>query len=147
MAGVSDSTAARQFVLDGSVALAWCFPDERSRAGDSLLKKLVAGKGIVPALWCLEVANALLTGERRKRLTQTESAEALRLLGRLPLHVDDRSGLPFAENVVKIARQFRLTAYDATYLDLAVRLKLPLATFDRGLKKAARAARVQILSS
>jgi hypothetical protein len=77
---------------------------------------------------------------RQKRLTQAETAEALRLLGRLPIQVDDRSGLPLASDVVVLARRYTLTAYDAAYLELALRLRLPIATLDRRLQRAAKAA-------
>lgn len=144
MAGVPNPRLPRRFVLDGSVALSWCFPDEKDRSAQSLLKELRGVVAAVPGLWLLEVANALVSGERRGRLTQAETSEALRLLSRLPFQVDDRSGLLFTADLLALARQHSLTAYDAAYLELALRLDLPLATLDRRLQAAAKAAGVTL---
>src|SRR5438128_1175611 len=97
MAGASDRNRRKaRFVLDCSVALSWCFPDEKSRAGQRVLAALAEGSAIVPALWFLEVANALLAGERRGRLTQAEATEAIRMLRQLPLEVDGRAAAALA---------------------------------------------------
>jgi predicted nucleic acid-binding protein len=143
MAGGSERAGGRRFVLDCSVALAWCFPDEKTKEGDALLRALKRGAGVVPALWFLEVANALLSGERRGRLPAAVSAEALGLLRRLPIEADDRSGFPLAANLLALARAYRLSAYDAAYLEVAQRLSLPLATFDEDLQAAAKALGVK----
>jgi predicted nucleic acid-binding protein len=125
--------------------VSWCFPDERDRASRDVLDTLRDKTAIVPALWFLEVSNALLSGERKGRLTHSETAEALQVLCRLPVQVDDRSGMGYAHDIMAVARQHSLTAYDATYLELAIRLSLPLATFDRHLQSAARKAGVRLL--
>lgn len=139
MAGASDTTGSRiRFVLDCSVALSWCFPDERGKAGDHLLSRLSNGGAVVPPLWFLEVSNALLMGERRRRLSPEETAEAFDLLSQLPLEIDSRSGFPLAVDLLSLARKHKLSAYDAAYLELARRLHLPLATLDRSLQKAAK---------
>lgn len=143
MVGASEHLKA-QFVLDCSVALSWCFPDERAKASERLLSALAKGVAAVPPLWFLEVSNALLVGESRKRLSSAETAEAMTLLSRLPLEVDDRSGFPLAQDLLSLARRHALSAYDATYLELAQRLKLPLATLDRSLQKAAKSLGIDI---
>jgi predicted nucleic acid-binding protein len=147
MAVVPKPEARPRFVLDGSVALSWCFPDEKSRRTQRLLESLRGASVAVPSLWLLEVSNALLSGERRGRLTEAEATEALRLLGRLPVDVDQCWGLPFASDVLAIARQYELTAYDAAYLELARRRKLPLATLDGSLRRAAKRAGVTLYAA
>ena len=139
MAGASKSLSPHpRFVLDASMALSWCFPDERSKASVSLLVSLTDGAAAVPPLWFLEVSNALLVGERRKRLSGEETTEAMALLSQLPLHIDDRAGFPLATSLLSIARRYNLSAYDAAYVELSQHLGLPLATLDRRLKKTAR---------
>jgi len=147
MAAASDLRNSRRFVLDGSVAISWCFPDEGKKPAQGFLTGLAQGIAVVPALWWLEVSNALVTGERRKRLLQTETAAALRLLGRLPIEIDDRSGFPLAADTLFLARKWSLTAYDAAYLELALRLSLPLCTLDHDLQKAAKAAGVSLYAA
>jgi predicted nucleic acid-binding protein len=98
----------------------------------------------VPGLWVLEVTNALAVGERRGRLSAGEAAGALRLLARMPIQIDDRAGLPLAADLLALARSHGLSAYDAAYLELALRLSCPLATLDRQLQAAAAAAGVAL---
>lgn len=143
MAAASDAKHGR-FVLDGSVALSWCFPDERSKASEALLSMLSEQGAVVPSLWFLEITNALLVGERRKRLTHEEAIEALGLLSKLPLDIDDRSGFSLASDLLMLARKHKLSAYDAAYLELAQRRRLPLATLDRTLARAAKAAGIAV---
>jgi predicted nucleic acid-binding protein len=142
MAADSRTPDGPQFVLDCSAALAWCFPDEADAAGEKLLRALDRGTAVVPGLWFLEVANALAAAERRGRVSRAEADEALRLLSRLPIRADDRSGFTLAADLLALARSRRLSAYDAAYLELAARARLPLATLDRKLRAAATAAGV-----
>jgi len=131
-------------VIDASVALAWCFPDEASEYADGVLVALDGRTAMVPAIWPVEVANALLVGERRKRIRQPEVRRFLELLKGLSILED---GQPFADTVSNIlppAREHDLSAYDAAYLDVAVRHGAPLATLDKALQKAGRAAGVKI---
>jgi predicted nucleic acid-binding protein len=132
-------------VIDASVALAWCFPDEASDYADGVLVALEDRTAIVPAIWSLEIANALLVGERRKRIRQPEVRRFIELLKGLSILED---GQPFAEtvsNILPLAREHDLSAYDAAYLDVAVRHGVPLATLDAALQKACHAAGVKIL--
>jgi predicted nucleic acid-binding protein len=132
-------------VIDASVALAWCFPDEASDYADGALLALEDRTAMVPAIWSLEIANALLVGERRKRIRQPEVRRFVELLKSLSIV---EGGQPFADtvsNILPLALEHDLSAYDAAYLDVAVRHGVPLATLDAALQKAARAAGVKIL--
>ena len=135
------------FVLDASIAVAWCFDDESSPAAWALLDRLRAAPGHVPALWALEIGNSLLGAERRRRITQARAVEFLGILGDLDIRVDpDLPGRAFRD-VLPLARERRLTTYDATYLELAMRLGLPLATKDTALAGAATALRIKTLAA
>jgi predicted nucleic acid-binding protein len=129
-----------RFVLDCSVTMAWCFEDEADRYSEAALAALAGSAAVVPGLWPLEVANVLLVAERRGRLTPEDGRQFLVLLAGLPITVD--VAIPDPREILTLARVHRLSAYDAAYLELAVRDRLPLATRDRTLRAAARAARV-----
>jgi predicted nucleic acid-binding protein len=131
-------------VIDASVALAWCFPDVASDYADGVLVALEDRTVMVPAIWPVEITNALLVGERRKRIRQPEVQRFVELLKGLTI-VED--GQPFADtvsNILPLAREYDLSAYDAAYLDVAVRHGAPLATLDGALQKAAHAAGIKI---
>jgi len=131
-------------VIDASVALAWCFPDEASDYADGVLVALEGRTAMVPTIWPVEIANALLVGERRKRIRQPEVRRFVELLKGLSILED---GQPFADtvsNILPLAREHDLSAYDAAYLDVAIRHGAPLATLDKALQKAGRAAGVKI---
>ena len=135
------------FVLDASVALAWCFDDESTPAAWALLDRLRTAPAHVPALWALEIGNILLGAERRRRITQARAVEFLGILDELDIRVDpDMPGRAFRD-VLPLAREQRLTIYDASYLELAMRLGLPLVSKDTALIRAARALRITTLSA
>jgi predicted nucleic acid-binding protein len=138
------STAA--FVLDGSMAVAWCFPDEHAPHPQSVLDSLAAVRAVVPTLWHLEVANVLLVGERRGRCTQANTVTWLNFLASLPIDVDPETTARAWGDTLNLARTHNLTVYDAAYLELAVRLGLPIATLDTQLQAAAAVARVPLYS-
>lgn len=123
------------FVVDASVALAWCFEDEATPQTEAVLDRLSHDTAVVPSLWELEVSNVLLAGERRDRLTESQSARFVALLAQLPILVDTASVDVGA--VLAAGRQHLLTAYDAAYLVLAEREGVPLATLDARLRAAA----------
>ena len=128
-----------RLVLDCSVAMSWCFEDEADAYSDGVLSTLPAAEALVPAIWPLEVVNVLVAAERRRRLSEADSARFVELLGGLPIFVED---LPFARAagpVLGLARRVGLSSYDAAYLELAMRSGLPLATRDDRLRRAARA--------
>jgi predicted nucleic acid-binding protein len=132
-------------VLDASVALAWCFKDEASEAADRLLERLETETAVVPALWHIEVANVLALGERRRRITLAESAAFIARLETLVIVVDEETSSRAFTRVLDLARSERLTAYDAAYLELAMRLDVPLASKDRHLCNAAERLGVAVL--
>jgi predicted nucleic acid-binding protein len=133
-------------VIDSSVALAWCFPDEQGPYPQSVLDSLATAGAVVPSLWPLEVANALLMGERRKRSTPDETLKSVRFLDALPITQDDATGAQAFGYTLHLARAHSLSAYDAVYLELAMRRGLPLATLDDKLKTAAGAVGVPLYS-
>jgi predicted nucleic acid-binding protein len=130
------------FVLDASVAIAWAFADEDHPNAGLALKRIRTDEAHVPRLWWYEVRNALITNERRKRLTETDTVVFLRALSRLAVSVDHR---PDEAQALALARRYGLTVYDAVYLDLARREDIPLATLDARLAKAARAEKVRLI--
>jgi predicted nucleic acid-binding protein len=135
------------FVLDASVAVAWCFDDEGTPAAWALLDRLDTAQGYVPALWALEIGNILLGAERRRRITQARAVLFLGILGDLDIRVDPDLPGRALRDVLPLARERGLTTYDATYLELAMRLGLPLATKDAALIRAAKALRIRTLAA
>jgi predicted nucleic acid-binding protein len=123
------------FVLDASIAAAWCLADERDDAADRAFDRLTTDEAVVPQLWWFEIRNVLIVNERRGRLAVADTTTFLSDLGRLPIRVDASPGEPF---VLALARKHGLTVYDAAYLELAVRLGAPVASLDRALNAAAR---------
>ena len=135
------------FVLDASVAVAWCFDDESTPAAWALLDRLRTTPAHVPALWALEIGNILLGAEKRQRITRARAVAFLGILGDLDIRVDPALPGRAFRDVLPLAREQRLTTYDATYLELAMRLGLPLATKDRALARAATALRIKTLAA
>jgi len=133
------------FVLDASVALAWCFPDETNTYADTLLRRLAHDVARVPAIWPLEVANALVVGVRRQRLSQDQAHEAFHLLRELPIEVDELMWSRTFEVTGPLAIMLGLSAYDAAYVELAKRHQCPLATTDARLEHAAKTQGIRIL--
>jgi predicted nucleic acid-binding protein len=131
-------------VVDASAALALCFPDETSEYADRVLVALEGYTILVPAIWSLELANAVLVGERKKRLNQSEITSFTTLLESLSIVQD---ALPISDNirgVLSLARTHGLSAYDASYLELSIRCGAPLATLDGNLRKAANKAGIKL---
>lgn len=138
----------RGLVIDASIALSWCFEDEASALTDAVLQSLATTPAIAPPLWPLEVANGLRSAERRGRLDERAIPAVTRLLMTLPINVEEAVGLDDAVGrILSLARTLGLTAYDATYVDLASRRGLPLATADEHLARAARAAGVELFEA
>jgi predicted nucleic acid-binding protein len=124
-------------VIDASVALAWCFPDEVSDYADAVLVALNELDAVVPAIWAVEVANALLVGERRKRIRESEILRFGELLKGLTIFEDSPSIPDVLSGILPLARAYNLSAYDAAYVDVALRHNAPIATLDNDLRKAA----------
>lgn len=125
-------------VIDASFALAIVLPDEE-KPSPTMIALLEKDGAIVPALWPAEVGNTLVMAERRRRIAALAVDRIVAELGNLPIVVDDRPALQSWTACVALAMQHRLTVYDAVYLELARRLRLPLATQDGELRKAAKA--------
>lgn len=126
------------FVVDNSVVMAWCFADEGSGYAEHVLAALETQAAAVPAIWPLEVANVLLVAERKKRLGKADSIRFLELLRELPIEVIQESPQRMTGEIMALAREQQLSSYDASYLDLAMRKGLPLATLNAALIKAAK---------
>lgn len=133
------------FVLDASIALSWCFSDEATELTSFLLEKLESEKAHVPQLWTLEVGNILIGAERKKRITYANIVEFLSLIEDLDIQVDYETSDKGFREILFIAHSEKLTTYDACYLELAMRLGIPLATKDTDLKHAAKRLGVAVL--
>lgn len=131
-------------VLDGSAALAWCFADEVTPAIDAVMDEIAETGAVVPNLWHLEVANGLRSGMRRGRLEAARRDAMLGALADLPIETDPETDRYAWTTTVRLSDQHGLTPYDASYLELAARLSLPLATLDRALGAAARAVGLRV---
>ena len=133
-------------VLDASIAMTWCYPDEHSDFAYSVLDTLEHRPAMVPALWAMEVANALAVGESRRRLTSSDIARFFELLQGLPIETDTQTASRALTDTLQLARTHGLSAYDAAYLELAMREGWTLATLDRQLKRAAKAVGVKVFA-
>lgn len=128
------------FVADASIALAWYFRDEDSATANRVRDRLIDEGVCVPAHWPLEVVNALLAALRRNRIDEQELRQLLEDFRRLPDLIDEQTGASAWSKTAELALQYGLTSYDAAYLELALRLELPLATLDKTLANAALSA-------
>ena len=131
-------------VIDASITLAWCLDDEQSEYAEGILKQVSEDSAMVPSLWPIEVANGLLIAERRGRLSPTEIPRLYSLLSALPIQAAEPSLDRSLGSILTLARSQDLTAYDASYLELAMREGLPLATLDESLRAAAEQAGVEL---
>ena len=133
-----------RFVLDCSVSAAWCLQEAGSETAEKILGLMSGADVLVPSLWLVEMANVLVVAQRRGRISPADAVRAENLLRVLPIRIDpvrhdDLSRLR------AIAVEHGLTAYDAGYLEIAMRNRLPLATLDKGLRRAANKAGVELL--
>jgi predicted nucleic acid-binding protein len=134
-------------VLDCSVAMAWCFDDEADAMADALLSSLAEREAIVPAIWPLEIANVLALAEKKGRITNAGSAKFIGTLQSLPIQVDEQTAERALGEILSLARSFQITAYDAAYLELALREGGSIATLDARLRTAAQSAGVQLFQT
>ena len=134
-------------VLDSSIALAWVYSDEATDAVKHVLSLVTENGAWVPAIWRLEVANVLEMGVRRGRTDAAFRNAALSDLGFLPISVDPETDRHAWDATLRLASRNRLTVYDAAYLELAQRRRLPLATLDAELRAAAIAEGVPLLGA
>ncbi len=125
--------------------MAWCFEDEASSYSEGVLDQLGSSWAAAPAIWSLEVANALLVAERQRRLSEAQMLHFVQFLLALPVTVDGQGLTGALGPVLALGREQVLSAYDAAYLELAARLGLPLASNDERLRRAATNIGVSIL--
>ena len=128
----------KSVVIDASIALAWVHPSQATKETAELLTDVENGtKVVVPSLWFLETANALLVLERRKKLTKEERTKALARLAALNATCDELGYTAVFTRVSALASKHGLSVYDACYLELSTRRNLPLASLDTALLSAA----------
>jgi predicted nucleic acid-binding protein len=133
------------FVLDCSVTLSWLLPDDRGTATDALADELERTTAVVPAIWPYEVANALLVAQRRTRIGDDDLLRVRRALAALPIEVEAVASDNVLSAVSDLGRRLEITSYDAAYVELAARRRLPLATLDARLRKACVALKVKVI--
>lgn len=136
------------FVLDASISAAWALTDESNPLATQILDGWSANPeepeiAWVPSLWWYELRNLLVISERRKRIAAAESTAFLRILNSFPIEVDEE---PDEDAIFGFARRHQLSFYDAAYLEIAYRKKIPLATLDKALRSAAETAAVPLLA-
>jgi predicted nucleic acid-binding protein len=135
-----------RFVLDASVVLTWCFPDENAAAAQHVAGLFKRGDtAVAPSFWPHEVLNALLVGEKRKRISRELVRNFLDDLATLPIVLDQFPASVVFDRIQHLSREHGLTAYDAAYLELALSSGLPLATLDEDLARACKKARVRLV--
>ena len=140
----SRKSSPTRFILDCSIVAAWYFFDEADAYADSVVASLTKATAVVSSVFHLELANILLTGEKRKRSTEAQARAFLLRLAALPIVVDGQTTIRAWSDTIALGRAHGLTSYDASYLELALRESLPLASLDRDLKAAARVVGVPL---
>jgi predicted nucleic acid-binding protein len=133
------------FIVDASIAMTWLFKDETTPATAALLGRLASETAIVPAIWHIAVANVIAMAERKKRITSSDAAAFVADLSRLGIEIDVETPQRAFSHLLPLCRAHQLTSYDATYLELAMRRRLPLATLDKQLAHAAATLGVKVL--
>lgn len=133
------------FVLDCSITMAWCFADEANEHADKILGLLKKTKVLVPSVWPLEVINVLRVGERKKRINVSQSNNFISLINALPIEIDMGIDELANRKILEISREYSLSAYDAAYLELAIRKSIPFSSFDKILCTAAEKAGIDLL--
>ena len=133
------------FVLDCSVTISWLIPDERDDSTLKILEMLPEKGSIVPSIWPLEVGNVLLVAQRHKRIASEQRHSAIYALNQLPIKIDTLTSKNAFLETMELAELHNLTSYDASYLELAIRMNLPIATLDKKLIQVAKERKVSIL--
>lgn len=133
------------FVLDASVTLSWCFDDEYSPETDDILVNIDQYEFYVPGLWSLEVGNILLLARKKQRISAAAMTESLNLLESFKIHVDTHTASRAFHQILSLAQAHQLTIYDAAYLELAMRMGLPLATKDSALRNVCKILQVPLV--
>ena len=133
------------FIIDCSLTMTWCFGDEATDEIANIQERLISEAAAVPPLWKLEVANVLAMAEKRNRITVADSTQFVQLIASFDIQIDFDCMAQVFGQVLPLARNHGLTSYDASYLELALRRRLPLATLDDDLRKAATALGIEVL--
>jgi predicted nucleic acid-binding protein len=133
------------FVVDCSIAMAWLFHDEGTPKTAALLNRLSTETALVPAWWYIEITNVLAMAERKGRITPAQSDAFIADLSKLGIERDEEGPDRAFTHLLALCRTHRLTSYDALYLDLAIRRRLPLATLDDDLRKTAKKLSIGLL--
>ena len=133
------------FVVDCSIAMAWLFHDEATPKTAALLNGLSTETALVPAWWYIEITNVLAMAERKGRITPAQSDAFIADLSKLGIEKDEEAPDRAFTHLLALCRRHRLTSYDAIYLDLAIRRRLPLATLDDDLRKTAEKLSIGLL--
>ena len=135
-----------QFVLDASVVLTWCFPAENAATAQHVAGMFKQGDtAVAPSFWPHEVLNALLVGEKRKRISKELVRSFLDDLATLPIVLEQFPAGVVFDRIQRLSREHGLSAYDAAYLDLALDSGLPLATLDEDLVRACKKGRARVV--
>lgn len=134
------------FILDNSVSASWILEDEFDKFSEQVLELLRSEPAIVPGIWVLEMTNTLLVGFRRKRISAAKKSTTIDLIKSLPITVEYNYVQTDLDRLVQFGETYNLSAYDSAYLDLAIRLDLPLATKDKELRVAAKAADIKLVT-
>jgi len=135
-----------EFVLDCSVAISWCLVDEDNDYANAVLDIMPNAEAFVPEIWSLEIVNNLLVAERRNRMTVEQTQASINWLQSLLITIDSLTSVQAFGRTLTLAREQNLASYDAAYLELALRLDLPLATNDKQLIDAALRCQVELLN-
>jgi predicted nucleic acid-binding protein len=135
-----------RFVIDNTVTMAWCFTEEATELTETLLSRLSSStdSAIVPALWLYEVVNVTALAVRSGRVTEAKAHAFLESLADLPIEVENPTRIQMFVSVRALVAQYKLTAYDASYLELAIRHKLPIASADKAVMRAAHTAGIAL---
>ena len=137
-----------RFVLDASIVLTWCFPDENATTAQHVAGMFSQGDtAVAPSFWAHEVLNALLVGEKRRRISKELLRSFLKDLVELPIVLEQLPSRVVFDRIERLSRDHSLTAYDAAYLDLALNSGLPMATLDDNLVKACKKTRVRLIEA
>lgn len=132
-------------VLDCSVTISWCFEDEKSAASKDFLISLKQQQAVVPLIWSSEVCNVLYNAEKKGRITKDAINTFIKFLNALPIEIDSTNERLINPEIITLCRNYSLSAYDASYLELALRYNIPLYSFDNELCAAAIACGINSL--
>ncbi len=133
------------FILDCSVTMTWCFKEEATTLSQMTQAGLLEHQAVVPSIWPLEVNNVLWTGIKVGKITEIQAKRFKYILSSLPITVDLKASDLRNEVILELAQAYKISCYDAAYLELALRERLPFATLDKALAKAAQVAGLKLL--